>query len=147
MAEGKLLWAAEPNPEIVVARVFDAADPQNGPSFAPDHPKITDEEERQRMLRYLNAGTPFLMTLSMIDDIVEPGKGAVVPMTFRTDGRWIWPDAVAYYLQEYHLAPEPGLLLDIQDGGPPAQPDTVALRTALQVLTRPRDDAQPLPVA
>jgi hypothetical protein len=35
-------------------------------------------------------------------------------MSFRTDGRWIWTDAVAYYVREYGLAPEAKLLSHIR---------------------------------
>src|SRR5262249_12672004 len=44
-----------------------------------------------------------------------PEHGQTVPNTFRTDGRWIWSDAAAYYLHRYGLAPDPGLLAYIRE--------------------------------
>ena len=32
------------------------------------------------------------------DDAFAPGRTDVVPLNFRTDGSWVWPGAVAYYL-------------------------------------------------
>lgn len=138
-ASGALLWTARPAEEPVVARVFDTMGAGQG--FAPDHPRMTDESERQRTLGYLRAGTELLMTLGMLDDAVDSAKGAVVPMSFRTDGRWIWADAIVYYLEQYHLAPDPGLLRHIETmGGPPPRPDTDALHRAMAVLTRSPED-------
>ena len=140
-AAGTLLWAVQPAEEPVVARVFDQADDEHGPTFDADHPLMTDEDERERTLEYLRGGTELLLTLATLDDIVDPSRGAVVPMSFRTDGRWIWTDAVAYYLDEYHLAPDPELLDHIRAvDGPPPKADTVALHRAMEVLTRPPDE-------
>ncbi|WP_179332389.1 hypothetical protein [Streptomyces sp. Tue6028] len=33
----------------------------------------------------------------------------VVPAIFRTDGTWVWSDQIAYYLDRYGYAPDPGL--------------------------------------
>jgi hypothetical protein len=41
-------------------------------------------------------------------------RHAVVPMNFRTDGHWVWADAVAYYLRTYGLAPGADLLEHIR---------------------------------
>lgn len=136
--QGRLLWAAAQAREITVARVFDAVDPTAGPSFAPDHPRITDAAERERALTFLKAGTELLMTMGTLEDVVEPDRGAVVPMSFRTDGSWIWTDTVTYYLEEYQLAPDPELLRHIQrSDGPPSMLDTVSLHRAMDALTSP----------
>jgi hypothetical protein len=138
---GAPLWSAEPELEPAVARVFDAADPDSGPSFAPDHPVIEDEAERAGIIAYLRTGAELLMTMGAMDDVVAPERGEVVPMTFRTDGRWIWSEASAYYLEQHHLAPDPELLSHIRAvGGPPPRPDTAAMRRAMAVLTAPVDD-------
>lgn len=138
-AQGSLLWAAVAA-EITVARVFDAVDPDTGPSFAPDHPRMADEQARARILAYLKAGAELLVTSATFADVVDPARGAVVPMSFRTDGTWIWTDTVTYYLEEHHLAPDPELLGHIGDqAAPPAAVDPVALHRAMSVLTNPSD--------
>lgn len=141
---GTLLWARAPERDIAVARVFDTVDPHTGPGFAPDHPQLTDEREREKILRYLDSGTVLLATTTILTDALDPTRGAVVPMSFRTDGAWIWTDTIAYYLREHQLAPEPGLLRHIQEsGGLPPNLDAVTMHRAMQVLTQPSD---PTPV-
>jgi hypothetical protein len=99
-------------PTARIAKVFDGA--TNGvPFYLPDHPRLTPSQ-RTEPLAYLAAGTALLMTTASEPDFVEPSRGEVVPMNFRTDGTWIWNDALAYYLAEYGLAPEPDFLAAMQ---------------------------------
>ena len=104
--ESLLLWAAEMEPEFVVAQVFDFADPITGPGFAPDHPLIDDPAERSLLLDYLRGGHPVLTTTETMTDILDPQAGDVVPTSFRTDGEWIWTETVQYYLDRHGLAPD-----------------------------------------
>jgi hypothetical protein len=110
---GALLWASRPDPGVQVAVVFDDVDPGAGGSMRPDHPRI-DNPERDRVVRYLSAGEPLLVTPTLDVDVVAPELGQAVPVTFRTDGYWIWSDAAGYYLQRHGLAPDPGLLAHIR---------------------------------
>jgi hypothetical protein len=50
----------------------------------------------------------------LIADVMDNRRHAVVPMNFRTDGHWVWADAVAYYLRTYGLAPDADLLEHIR---------------------------------
>ncbi|WP_329110956.1 hypothetical protein OG792_17785 [Micromonospora sp. NBC_01699] len=94
-----LLWTAEPQPEIRIAPLFDP--------LVGDQPQAAtlDHDERDRILRYLRHGVPLVITTTLLDDVVDPARGAAVPMSFRTDGTWVWSDAVAYYLDRHGLAP------------------------------------------
>ncbi|MFC3456270.1 hypothetical protein [Amycolatopsis speibonae] len=133
---GRLLWAADTDPTIKVAKVFDKVDRDKGPEFAPDRPKIADQNERDRICEYLESATLLLVTSAMLGDIVEPDRGRTVPTNFYTDGSWVWTDTVTYYLREHHLTPDPELLAYINDiDGPPPLPDTVALGRVMEVLT------------
>jgi hypothetical protein len=106
LAASMLLWASPAEPEFGLAAVFDFADPVSGPGFAPDHAVVDDPDERARILAYLGAGVPVLMTTVAMPDVLDPAAGAVVPANFRTDGEWIWTDTVGYYLSRHGLAPE-----------------------------------------
>ncbi|WP_157252315.1 hypothetical protein [Nonomuraea typhae] len=87
-----------------LARVFDGV--RDGvPYFLPDHPRGADPA----LAAYLRAGAPILVTRTMEQDRLDPGRGAVVPTTFRTDGVWVWTDAVVYYLETHGIRPDPGL--------------------------------------
>lgn len=114
LAESLLLWATVTGPEFTVAKVFDFADPITGPGFAPGHPVIDDPAERERLLAYLRAGHPVMMTTAGMEDILDPAAGPVVPASFRTDGEWIWTDTVGYYLSRHGIAPDAELMTHIK---------------------------------
>lgn len=129
-----LLWTAEPGERPAVARVFDTFEPGVGPGFEPDHPEL-DEPEVDQVARYLDEGVPLLITPDLAPDVVDPTREPAVPTAFRTDGRWIWSDAVSYYLRGYGLAPDPALLAEIrQHAYRSPEVDAVALHRALSVL-------------
>ncbi|MFD0788214.1 hypothetical protein ACFQZ8_30245, partial [Micromonospora azadirachtae] len=118
----------------VVARVFDTFESGVGPGFEPDHPEL-DETEAERVARYLDEGVPLLITPDLAPDVVDPTREPAVPTAFRTDGRWIWSDAVSYYLRGYRLAPDPALLGEIRKNAYRSpEVDAVALHRALSVL-------------
>ncbi|GHF63809.1 hypothetical protein GCM10018790_47160 [Kitasatospora xanthocidica] len=130
-----------------LAAVFDVVDPVTGPGFAPDRPRLEPGEEREAVARYLRTGAAVLLTTMLMDDVVEPDRRGVVPMGFRTDGRWIWTDTVTYYLEEYGLAPDPELLAHVraQGDGPWAEPEPAVLERAVSfVLTPPEETEEPV---
>jgi hypothetical protein len=136
-----LIWASTPSPEIKVATVFDEVDARTGPRFAAEHERIDDEAEARRMLDYLNAGEPLLVTAAQMDDVVDRTRRNVVPMNFRTDGIWIWTDTTTYYLQRHRLSPDNALvdhLRDVRYQMPPL--DGVAIHRAMAVLQEPADE-------
>ena len=98
-----------------IAKVFDGA-AEGVPYYLPNHPRLTPAE-RAEPLAYLAAGTALLMTTATEPDFVEPTRGEVVPMNFRTDGTWVWNDALAYYLGEYGFAPEAEFLAAMRAAG------------------------------
>jgi hypothetical protein len=62
-------------------------------------------------------------------------------MNFRTDGTWIWTDAVTFYLEEYHLAPEPDLLAHLRAVGPHTwEADAGTLEAAAAFVLDPGGD-------
>ncbi|NBE80110.1 hypothetical protein [Micromonospora rubida] len=138
-----LLWTAADAYPIAVARVFDGVDPATGPWFAPDHPRL-DGADRERMVSFLESGRPVLTTTQRMGDIVEPERGAVVPLSYRTDGVWVWTDTVTYYLRAHGLAPD-GDLLDHARGIDfrPALVDEVAEHRVLAALFRPAAAGSP----
>jgi len=103
-----LLWSAEPEKPVRIARTFDGASPKDGPWFDPSHELVVDMKERQRLLDFLRGGEVVLTTDVRLTDVLTAAAGAV-PADLRSDGRWVWSEASRYYLERHRLAPEAGL--------------------------------------
>ncbi|MER7865284.1 hypothetical protein ABTX61_39675 [Amycolatopsis japonica] len=129
---------------FTLARVFDVVDPETGPAFEPDHPRIEDREELQALVDYLASGTPILVTPSMLDDVIDTDRTAVVPTNFITDGTWIWTDTVTYYLENHGIAPEAGLIAHIREQGSTAEPvPSDIVQRAVSFVLEPQDADRP----
>ena len=89
--------------DVRIARVFAGPTASVGDAV---HTWIEDSEERHRVAAYLRAGTPILTTTALQPDLIDPARGRVVGASFRTDGTWVWSDALTYYTGAYGLAPE-----------------------------------------
>ncbi len=139
-AYGELVWAAEENPDIQIAVVFDEVDAETGPHFFPDHARL-DDDEADKVAGYLYQGEPLLVTTARMEDVVATARVYSVPMSFRTDGTWIWTEASAYYVKEHRLEPDAGLLAHIRELDHTAPTvDGVGLYRALQVLQEPAEE-------
>jgi hypothetical protein len=113
LAHSALLWTTRPTIPVRIAGLFDPVGEVGGPGFAADRPTL-DDHERRDVLAYLDAASPVLTTTALMDDVVNERRRGVVPMNVRTDGHWVWTDAVSYYLRHYGLAPDPELLRHIR---------------------------------
>ncbi|GAA2095489.1 hypothetical protein [Actinomadura alba] len=139
-AEGDLLWSADPDPGIRIASVVEGCVGIH-PAALECAPRIDDLYERERLLGYLEAGTPILITTALIYDVIHRDRGRVVPMSFRTDGTWIWSDITPYYLRTHGIRPESALLEHIRSNGYEMPPvDGVAEFRTTSVLYRRADD-------
>jgi hypothetical protein len=106
------LGPERPGPRLRIARVFDGTDETGRPVIDRDE---LDPDEQVRVLEYLEDAP-----------VVRPGRGfdidrlaedpePAVPVGFHSDGEWIWPAAVPYYLREYGVTPDYGLLDHIRN--------------------------------
>ncbi len=107
LAVAELLWSGRGTDPVPVARVFAPVAATGGPGHA--SAATLDGAERDRILSYLDSGTVVVASTARLDDVVDPGRHAVVPTGFRTDGSWVWCDATAYYLRRHGVVPEPAL--------------------------------------
>jgi hypothetical protein len=113
-------------PDVIrIARVF-----AEGAQALP-----ADDGEQERVAAYLAAGAPILMTTALQPDRLDPTRGNVVGASYRTDGTWVWSDALTYYARVHGLAPEDEFLEWIRGRSYacPA-PDDAAQDAALDVL-------------
>jgi hypothetical protein len=109
------LWIAtlEESPHtggVRTAGVYDFADDAGVPRFAADHPRLPDPAECDRLAARMIAGEVVVRDPARAEDVIDPGRGRIVPEDFHTDGEWIWRASAAYYLAEYQLAPHQDLL-------------------------------------
>ncbi|MFE6610323.1 ferredoxin [Amycolatopsis sp. NPDC057786] len=98
---------AEAPESLKSPRVYDGLDESGRPVV---NREPLSPAERERVLAYLDAAPVVLASRSYDADAFDPDREPLVPLNFRTDGRWYWPGAVAYYLREHDVAPDPELL-------------------------------------
>jgi hypothetical protein len=95
--------APPPPPRFRVARIFD------GPGAVVNRPPVPQGEARD-LLGYLD-GAPLTGPPRGYDvDRMDPEGRQSVPVAFHTDGTWIWPAAVNYFLREHDVPPEQELV-------------------------------------
>jgi hypothetical protein len=94
------------------ARVFDQAGADGGPPTVSRPPVPPDEAERVSC--YLEDAPTVMAGRSSAPDLLDPSRGERVPLTFHTDGAWVWSGAVGYYLREHGVPPEPDLVAHIR---------------------------------
>jgi len=69
-----------------------------------------EETPKAEMLRFLEGGSVVLGAPGRTEDWLSPEHPAVVPVGFRTDGRWLWSVELAFYLREHGVTPEPDFI-------------------------------------
>ncbi|KAF0848295.1 hypothetical protein [Nocardia caishijiensis] len=89
-----------------LARVYDGRDAEGQPIF--DRLMPISDTFRTTLLDYLESAPIVLAARGFDEDELTPGTHDV-PLTFHTDGRWIWSGAVAHYLRKHGIPPEEDL--------------------------------------
>jgi hypothetical protein len=107
---------SRPEGELRKARLFDG-DGADGRPYVSRPP--VDADERDRLLAYLEKAPIALPSHDFEADRLDPNPDGHrgVPTTFHTDGAWIWPGAVGYYLRHHDIAPEPDLVDHVRRSG------------------------------
>lgn len=113
----KSVFAESPargNRETHLVRVFDGMDENETPVLFRS-PVVPGE--KKALLDYLTNATVVLASRSLVRDWLDPEGSQEVPMAYHTDGRWVWPSSVAYYLEKYDVAPDQSFLAHIRERG------------------------------
>ncbi|MEV7040162.1 glycohydrolase toxin TNT-related protein [Amycolatopsis sp. NPDC051061] len=128
------LGPEQPGPHFRIARIFDTIGPAGRPVI--NRPDL-EVEEQDRLLEYLDHA-PLVVTERGYDiDRLAATPEATVPVAFHSDGQWIWPAAVNFYLRKYGVSPESDLVEHVRAVGfklPPV--DEPTLQAAGAYLTR-----------
>lgn len=126
-----------------LARIFDGTGPNGRPTV--NRPQVSDEE-RDRLLDYLDHSPLALPERGHdVDRLSQDGR-PVVPVAFHTDGVWVWPAAVNYYLRRYGVPPDPELVNHARSNGfrPPEVDDQTRIAAAATITGgRPPGPAGP----
>ncbi|MFC5184026.1 hypothetical protein [Actinomadura harenae] len=90
--------------------------------------------DRDAVLAYLEQAPVAFPAGAPAPDFEDAARPAVVPSGYRTDGTWVWPEALAYYLRVHAVSPDPDLVAHIRANAgrvPEVSPESVtsALRT------------------
>jgi SUKH-3 immunity protein len=124
---------AQPPPDWIdgfrFARTADGVNDDGSPRISPERGYVTDPDERERLLAYLTGAATVIDSSTRGQDLIDPTRQYAVPASLRTDGTWVWPGSVEYYLRWHNVAPEPELRARIGEHGyrsPPVQPATLA---------------------
>jgi hypothetical protein len=107
-------WLRRPAGRFQMARVFDSLGPGQTPRF--DRPPVPDDEV-EAVADYLTKASMVLAARSLDNDLLDPARPEKVPLTYLTDGTWIWPGGVGYYLRTHGVPPEPELVEHIRSQG------------------------------
>jgi hypothetical protein len=79
------------------------------PHGSPDGPALRESVQRtplpdeNLLVRYLDSAAAIATTGSMVDDVLDPTKTDVALLEILTDGEWVWPHDLAYYVRQYHV--------------------------------------------
>ncbi|MFD0902530.1 hypothetical protein [Actinomadura sediminis] len=106
--------AGRPAREMPIAKPFDGTAPDGRPQA--QRPEVP-AGELDAMVDYLTKCPIVLAARGYDTDLVDPAGAKNVPLTYHTDGTWIWPGAVGYYLRTHNVPPEPDLVEHIRRTG------------------------------
>lgn len=62
----------------------------------------TSHPDENGIVTYLRGGTILSMTMGPGRDVLSPTPKLIDPSHVLTDGLWIWPLDLAYYVENYH---------------------------------------------
>ncbi|MFD6072838.1 TNT domain-containing protein [Amycolatopsis lurida] len=137
------LGPEQPGPHFRIARIFDTIGPAGRPVI--NRPDL-EIEEQDRLLEYLDHA-PLVVTDRGYDiDRLAQTPEATVPVAFHSDGQWIWPAAVNFYLRQYGVSPELDLIEHVrQNDFTLPEVDSPTLQAAAGYLTRGNQPPQQRP--
>ncbi|HEV2635076.1 MAG TPA: hypothetical protein VGX23_08015 [Actinocrinis sp.] len=128
-----------------VAEPFDGVNPDGTPRIV--RPQL-DPREIPALTMYLTQAPIVLAAPGNAQDELVPSAGQVIPRAFHSDGVWVWPAAVGYYLGCYQLPPSDALLAHIrmrnyQLGFVSQETRSAAASELMSVLNAPATPAPP----
>ncbi|MCF0136656.1 MAG: hypothetical protein HUJ69_09605 [Lachnospiraceae bacterium] len=72
-------------------------------------------EEIEKICGYLNSGIVLITCCGTSTDVIRPENGIAGTPSVLTDGKWVWPGDLGYYVRNYRLALAPEFISDMRD--------------------------------
>lgn len=73
------------------------------------------EVEEDKIYQYLKEGIVLVSCGGIVKDVINSDKGIAGCPDILTDGYWLWPGDLAYYVKEYHLQLEKKFIKTMRD--------------------------------
>lgn len=70
--------------------------------------------DKQALLEYLRSGLVYAASPGIGIDVLDPSGGVSGSIHALTDGRWIWPADLAFYVEKYDVALPEQFLEDLR---------------------------------
>jgi hypothetical protein len=70
---------------------------------------VKDFEDIDNIINYLENGTILVAFLHWVNDA---HNNPIAPMTIYTDGKWLWPSYLVYYLRQHYYSLLPNEFID-----------------------------------
>jgi hypothetical protein len=89
----------------------------------PDGPSIRDlmqdepQPHEREMADYLAKGVPVFGGSGVFRDVISGANRVIGAFQLLTDGEWVWPSDLAYYVRTYHVVIPPELAEHMQRNG------------------------------
>lgn len=58
---------------------------------------------KSEILEYLKNGETIAVTMNIIESLYEGDNNIIGGVTYLTDGKWIWPNYLIYYLEKFNI--------------------------------------------
>lgn len=97
---------------------------EDGPSLV-EARRTVPAPHQDEVAQYLDAGCTVATTGVLLDDVLDPGRTAVAALELVTDGAWVWPRDLAYYVRRYNISLPEDFVGDVRRraGRPPVLTD------------------------
>jgi hypothetical protein len=106
----------------------------DGPSLM-EARRSTPARDQEQVARYLESGNTVAATGVLVDDVLDPDRTDIAPLELVTDGVWVWPRDLAYYVRRYNVSLPDDFLTDIRERAwqPPLLTDAELMAVARRV--------------
>lgn len=75
-----------------------------------------EERELKGVIDYLRSGVIAIASPGIVKSVLDESKVIGTP-SWRTDGVWVWPDTLAYYVEAAGVRLPPAFIRRIRDNG------------------------------